>query len=96
VWQMATVDGAHAMGLANVGVIRPGVSADIIAIDLDLPTPVTEGNLLDQLILWRDADNVDSVMCAGRWLKRNHHVLNADPEALLAKTREAALRLWAK
>lgn len=94
VWQMATEDSARAMGLREVGILRPGASADIIAIDLDLPTPVTANNLLDQLILWRDADNVDSVMCAGRWLKRDHVVLNADPAELLAKTREAATRLW--
>ena len=83
------------MGLRDVGMIRVGASADIIAIDLDLPTPMQPHNLLDQLILWRDADHVDSVMCAGRWLKRDHVVLNADPAALLAKTREAATRLWA-
>ena len=95
VWQMATEEGARAMGLRDVGMIRVGASADIIAIDLDLPTPMQPHNLLDQLILWRDADHVDSVMCAGRWLKRDHVVLNADPAALLAKTREAATRLWA-
>jgi hypothetical protein len=33
-------------------------------------------------------------MVAGRWLKRNYLVLNAEPEALLAKVREAAARLW--
>ncbi len=94
VWQMATEDSASAMGLADVGVIREGASADVIAIDLDLPTPVRSHNLLDQLVLWRDADDVDSVMCAGRWLKRDHIVLNADHDQLLAKTREAAKRLW--
>jgi len=94
VWQMATEDSARTMGLSDAGVIRPGASADIIAIDLDLPTPVRAHNLLDQLILWRDADHVDSVMCAGRWLKRDHVVLNADPAELLAKTSEAASRLW--
>lgn len=94
VWRMATAEGARAMGLANVGAIRPGASADIIAIDLDTPTPITAHNLLDQLILWRDANHVDSVMCAGRWLKRHHEVLGADPAALRAKTREAATRLW--
>jgi 5-methylthioadenosine/S-adenosylhomocysteine deaminase len=94
VWQMATEDGARAMGLRDVGTIRVGASADIVAIDLDLPTPARAHNLLDQLILWRDADHVDSVMCAGHWLKRDHVVLNADPVELLAKTREAATRLW--
>jgi len=34
------------------------------------------------------------VMVAGRWLKQQYVVQNADPEALIAKTREAAARLW--
>ena len=96
VWQMATRDGAHAMRLTDVGTLQAGSSADIIASDLDTPTPITAGNLLEQLILWRDAQHVDSVMCAGRWLKRHHEVLGADPAALRARTREAAARLWGR
>lgn len=94
VWRMATEEGARAVGLAGTGTLRRGASADLIAVDLDLPTPVTAGNLFDQLILWRDAGHVDSVMCAGRWLKRGHAVLGADRAAVLARAREAAARLW--
>jgi 5-methylthioadenosine/S-adenosylhomocysteine deaminase len=83
------------MGLDGVtGSLEVGKSADLVAIDLDVPTPITAHNLLDQLILWRDAVDVHSVMVAGKWLKQNYVVLNADPEALIAKTREAAERLW--
>jgi 5-methylthioadenosine/S-adenosylhomocysteine deaminase len=95
VWQMATTHGAKAMGLDGVtGSLEVGKSADLVAIDLDVPTPITAHNLLDQLILWRDAVDVHSTMVAGQWLKQNYVVLNADPEALIAKTREAAERLW--
>jgi cytosine/adenosine deaminase-related metal-dependent hydrolase len=95
VWQMATAHGAKTMGLDGVtGSLEVGKSADLVAIDLDVPTPITAHNLLDQLILWRDAVDVHSVMVAGKWLKQNYVVLNADPEALVAKTREAAERLW--
>ena len=95
VWQMATEHGAKAMALDSItGSLAVGKSADLIAIDLDVPTPITAHNLLDQLILWRDAVDVHSVMVAGRWLKRNYEVLNADPEMLIAKSREAATRLW--
>jgi 5-methylthioadenosine/S-adenosylhomocysteine deaminase len=95
VWQMATADGARALGMESlIGSLSIGKQADLIAIDLDLPTPVTAQNLFEQLILWRDAVDVHSVMVAGRWLKRNYLVLDADPEALLARAREAAARLW--
>jgi len=97
VWQMATSHGAKSLALdAHIGTLEVGKQADLIAIDLDLPTPVTAHNLLDQMILWRDAVDVHSVMVAGRWLKRDYLVLNADPEALIAKTHEAATRLWSK
>lgn len=97
VWQMATSHGAKSLAMdSQIGTLDVGKQADLIAIDLDLPTPVTAHNLLDQLILWRDAVDVHSVMVAGRWLKRDYLVLNADPEALLAKTREAAARLWSR
>ncbi|MCS7325077.1 MAG: amidohydrolase family protein [Anaerolineae bacterium] len=96
VWQMATQDGARALALdATIGTLDPGKQADLIAIDLtDLPTPVAAHNLFDQLILWRDQVDVRHVMVAGRWLKRDYLVLNADPEQLVARTREAAQRLW--
>ena len=97
VWQMATADGARALAMDDIiGTLAVGKQADLIAIDLDLPTPVTAHNLLDQLILWRDAVDVHSVMVAGRWLKRDYLVLNADFEALVAGTREAAARLWGR
>jgi cytosine/adenosine deaminase-related metal-dependent hydrolase len=96
VWQMATSDGAKALAMDHtIGTLEVGKQADLIAIDLDLPTPVAAHNLLDQLILWRDQVDVHSVMVAGNWLKRDYLVLDADPEALVAKTREAAARLWA-
>ncbi len=96
VWQMATLDGARALALdAHIGTLEVGKQADVIAIDLtDLPTPVAAHNLLDQLILWRDQVDVRHVMVAGKWLKRDYLVLNADPEQLVARTREAAQRLW--
>ncbi len=95
VWQMATTDGARALAIDHlVGSLAIGKQADLIAIDLDLPTPVTAQNLYEQLILWRDAVDVHSVMVAGRWLKRDYLVLNAEPEALLAGVRAAAARLW--
>jgi 5-methylthioadenosine/S-adenosylhomocysteine deaminase len=95
VWQMATEHAAKTLALdAQVGTLAIGKQADLIAIDLALPTPVTAHNLLDQLILWRDAAHVHSTMVAGRWLKRDFLVLNADVEALHAACRESAGRLW--
>jgi cytosine/adenosine deaminase-related metal-dependent hydrolase len=94
VWQMATTGGARALGLDQVGALSPGFSADLVVLDADLPTPLDDGNLLDQLLLWRDPQHVDAVMCAGRWLMRGKKVLGIDEEAIRARCQAAAGRLW--
>jgi cytosine/adenosine deaminase-related metal-dependent hydrolase len=94
VWKAATSGGARAVGLEGVGVLAEGSVADLILVDLDLPTSPTTGNLLDQMLLWRDARHVTDVMVAGKWLKRNGEALGADAPAIRAHCREAAARLW--
>jgi len=95
VWHMATHGGARALGLDDVGRLQPGFSADLVLVDADLPTPLTEANLFDQLLLWRDPQHVDGVMCAGRWLMRDKEILNVDTEAVRARCQKAARTLWA-
>ncbi|HLF28906.1 MAG TPA: amidohydrolase family protein [Anaerolineae bacterium] len=95
VWKMATLNGVHDLKLADrIGQLRPGYSADLILIDADTPTPLSAGNLLDQLLLWRDPGNIQSVMCAGRWLMRDREVIGVDEARIRARCREAAERLW--
>ena len=97
VWQMATLHGAEVLGMAEeIGRLEPGYSADLVLIEADLPTPLSAGNLLDQLLLWRDPVNVQSVMCAGRWLMRNKEIIGVDETRVRALCREAAARLWGR
>jgi cytosine/adenosine deaminase-related metal-dependent hydrolase len=96
VWQTATTEGARALGLEGVGALKPGFSADLVILDANLPTPLSEGNLLDQLLLWRDPHHVDGVMCAGRWLMRNRELIGADEAAVRARCQAAARALWAR
>jgi 5-methylthioadenosine/S-adenosylhomocysteine deaminase len=93
IWHMATEGGAAALGLANVGALRPGCHADLLLINGDLPTPITAHNLREQLILWRDPIHVQQVMAGGHWLEI------PPPEGEQAKairiaTRAQAKRLW--
>lgn len=95
VWKMATLHGAHDLNMADrIGQLKPGYSADLVLINSDTPTPLSPGNLMDQLLLWRDPGNVRSVMCAGRWLMRDREVIGMDEAQIRAKCREAARRLW--
>jgi 5-methylthioadenosine/S-adenosylhomocysteine deaminase len=91
---MATEGGAQALGLERVGRLEPGWSADLQLVDAAFPTPATRHNLVDQLVLWRNQSHVSNVMVAGDWRVRSGDVLEADLDALRARTHEQARRLW--
>jgi cytosine/adenosine deaminase-related metal-dependent hydrolase len=95
VWKMATLLGAYDLNMADrIGQLKPGYAADLVLIDADTPTPLSAGNLMDQLLLWRDPAHVRGVMCAGRWLMRDGEAPGVDEARVRARCREAARRLW--
>ena len=94
VWYLATEGGAKALGFEKVGRIEPGWQADLQLINVDLPTPVQEHNLYEQMLLYRNAENISAVLVAGEVKVKNDEVLNADWNQLQAHTHEAATRLW--
>ena len=96
VFGLATEGGARALGLDRVGRIEPAWAADLQLVDLQMATPVTEHNLFDQLVLWRNGTHVRDVMVAGRWRVRGGEVLGADLERLRARMHLQASRLWAR
>ena len=94
VFGMATEGGARALGLDHVGRLDPGWSADLVLVDAEFPTPLTEHNLFEQLVLWRNHTHVADVMVAGEWRVRGGEVLGADLAAMRAATQAQAERLW--
>ncbi len=95
---LATEGGARALGLTEravpVGRLDEGWAADLQLVDAEFATPVTEENLFEQLLLWRNGRDVTDVMVAGNWRVRRREVLDADLGALKAATRAQARRLW--
>lgn len=96
VWHLATAGGANALGLENVGCLKPGWQADWMLVNPKLPTPIEQHNLYDQLLLYCNASDVDTVMVAGKIRKMNGEVLNANMEELQKSTQKEAHRLWKK
>ncbi|MDI7276094.1 MAG: amidohydrolase family protein [Anaerolineae bacterium] len=94
VWTMATRNGARALGFDDLGTLTPGDQADLLLISADLPTPLNEHNLAEQLLLWRNPADIRGVMCAGRWLMRDGKITGTDEEAVRARVAEAARHLW--
>ena len=94
VFEMATLQGAKALGLDNVGALEPGFVADLQLIDANFPTPLSEENLIEQVILHRSGNHVDSVMIDGVWKLKNGEILGVDLEKQRESIHRQAKRLW--
>lgn len=93
---LATEGGARAIGLERVGRLAPGWAADLQLIDGLFFTPLTDYNLYEQLVLWRNQSYVRDVMVAGVWRVRNGTVLEADLAAMRARVHAHAMQIWGK
>ncbi len=96
VWKMATRGGAQALNLQNVGCIQAGWQADLQLIDADFPTPAGDWNLYDQLILYRNPENIRLVMAAGKILYQSGQTCGWDENDLRSALHVQANRLWEK
>ena len=94
VYKMATSMGAKAIGLKDGGRIEEGALADIITVDTDIPTPVNEYNVYDQVILFTNPCNVVNVMCNGKWLKKDYELTTMDKKAIKKEMREVTQKFW--
>lgn len=94
VYRMATSLGARALGVPDAGRIEQGCLADLIVLAADTPTPVNRHNAYDQIILFRNPQDVRDVMADGRFLKRDGRLTTLDKEGIRAGLRESAGRFW--
>ena len=80
----------------KVGELSVGAFADIILLDYVPFTPLTAGNFPWQLIFGIDGTHVTHTICAGKLLMKDRQLLTLDEEAVAAKAKEAAVRVWKK
>ncbi len=92
---LATRQGARAMGLDDVGELRPGAWADIIRLDLDQPafTPGLPGELFGHVIWAASAEHVTDVWVAGEHVVAEGEVTTVDRHVAQQEVAERALRL---
>ena len=97
VLEMATLNGAQAMGIAGkVGSIEVGKRADFIVINMDAPHLTPVWNPAATLVRSATGTDVDTVVIDGQIVMRGRKVLTLDEEAILddvqKRYRAAAVR----
>lgn len=92
--QMATLNGARALGLADeIGSLRPGKWADVVAVDLGGLDRQPLYHPLSQLVYTAHRDHVTDVWVAGRPLLRAGVLTHLDEAALIREARGWGIRI---
>jgi 5-methylthioadenosine/S-adenosylhomocysteine deaminase len=96
VLEFATIDGARACGLgARTGSITPGKDADVILLRADDPTVFPANNPVGTIVIAGHPGLVDTVLVAGRVVKRDGILVGVDLPALRTRLLESRDRIAA-
>jgi putative selenium metabolism protein SsnA len=78
-----------------LGTLQEGAAADVLLVDYHAPTPLDDSTVLGHLIFGLSQATVDTTICGGRILMEGKVLANGlDEEALAARSRELAVKLW--
>lgn len=95
VLKMATVNGAHAMGLNDADILAKGKLADIIMIDLKQPNMQPVHNIPKNIVYSGSKQNVIMTMVAGKILYENGEFFTKDrPEEIYQKVNGISAKLF--
>lgn len=95
VLKMATVNGAHAMGLGDADVLAEGKLADIIMLDLQQPNMQPINNIVKNIVYSGSKSNVIMTMIGGIIRYENGKFnIGATPSEVYAKAEEIKARLY--
>ncbi len=98
VFEMATINGAKALGLEKeIGSIEVGKKADIVLLDLNnFWNPLIQDeadNLYTTIVYSAEPTNVDSVMIDGKWVYRKKGFTQIDESLILSDARNELKKL---
>jgi 5-methylthioadenosine/S-adenosylhomocysteine deaminase len=94
--QMATIDGARALGMErDIGSLEPGKRADVIVVSMASARQTPMYDAQSHLVYVTRGDDVKTTIVNGRILMRDRKVLTLDRNAVLAEARAFAARVRA-
>lgn len=91
--RMATVGGARALGMEDVGTIEPGKKADLILVDLKAPHLTPSHDVCSNLVYSTRGSDVHTLIVDGRILMEGRRVLTLQEEEVMERARRAAEEL---
>lgn len=94
--EMATINGAKALGRNDLGSIEINKKADIIMIDLDKPHFYPRNDLVASLVYSAQASDVDTVIVDGNILMENKEILTLDLNEIKEKAEKLSKELTNK
>ncbi len=92
VLEMATINGARAMGI-NSGMLKVGCMADVIIVDMDKPHLTPRYNVASHLVYSASGADVRTTIVNGKVLMDDYKVLSMDEQTVMKKAKDAALNL---
>ena len=91
--EFATIEGARANGLdKKIGTLTPGKEADIILLRTDLLNVMPMNNAVGAVVTSMTAQNVDTVLIAGKVMKRDGKLVGVDMNRVAKLGRDAQAR----
>ncbi len=95
VLKMATVNGAHAMGLEDADILASGKLADIVMLDMQQPNMQPVNNIVKNIVYSASKSNVAMTMIGGiiRY-ERGSFNIGANPGDIYRKAEEISKRLY--
>jgi 5-methylthioadenosine/S-adenosylhomocysteine deaminase len=94
--EMATENGARALGFPDAGRIEPGSAADVAVVDVDQPHLTPHHDLVSHLVYAATGRDVRHTVCDGQVLMRDREVLTMDETAVRERAQEHAFDLVAR
>lgn len=92
VLEMATINGARAMGISS-GMLKVGCMADVIIVDMDKPHLTPRYNVASHLVYSASGADVRTTIVNGKVLMDDYKVLSMDKQTVMEKAKDAASNL---